>query len=485
MLNPAALLEAVRRDFHGLDTRYPDAQGVARRRHYLDSAATTLMMGAANAVAQRYLAHYGSPHTSAHHAAQAAGATLDWARAAVLRFLSAPETDYACVFHGSGATAVLNRAARLLGRLRPERRVVLASLMEHHSNDLPHRSHGAQVRHVRLCPISGCIDLDDLERHLIAAPGQVNYVALTAASNVTGVVNPLAAAAELAHRHGALLVVDAAQAAAHMPLVLDGHDHRPDVLALSGHKIYAPGSPGVLVARRSLLQAAGPDEIGGGVVDDVGLDHYTLRADVPEREQAGTPDVLGALTLASALDVLGAIGMERIAAHEVLLLRQGQERLAQVPGVRLYGADASAARISCLSFNLANLPHALVATVLNDHYGIAVRSGCFCAHPYVAALLRDELFDLDVAGLDEAGIEQALAPRRGMVRASVGIYTEADDMEALADALADIGRRRDARLAGYRVLPDGRYRHGSAAAPLCEPAALLGQYLQGLTEQAA
>ena len=160
---------------------------------------------------------------------------------------------------GSGVTAGMNKIAQTLKRLRPERDMVLVSMMEHHSNDLPHRKHGGHVIHI---PVDtheskmGCVDMELLEHYLREYEGRVNYVSITGISNVTGIINPINEVAKLAHHYGAYIVVDAAQMAAHVPIHMSGNknpDMDVDALIFSGHKTYAPGSPGVVVARKDLI----------------------------------------------------------------------------------------------------------------------------------------------------------------------------------------------------------------------------------------
>ena len=159
-------------------------------------------------------------------------------------------------FSGSGTTSGMNRIARTLNQYRPSKDMVLVSIMEHHSNDLPHRKHG-EVMHI---PVDtheskmGCIDINLLEKYLIKYSNRVNYVSVTGISNVTGIINPINDVAKQAHKYGAYIIVDAAQLAAHVPIRMSGFsdpDMNIDALVFSGHKTYAPGSPGVVIAKKS------------------------------------------------------------------------------------------------------------------------------------------------------------------------------------------------------------------------------------------
>ena len=459
---------SIQKRFIGLDTEYPRASGGRARRHYLDSAASSLMLQPAWETADAFLRHYSNTHSLLHFGARIATHAYLWAHGRVLAFVGADPRRYTCTFAGSGSTAGFNRLARGLALLRPERPVVLVSDMEHHSNDLPHRKHGEHIEHIPLtgtAPAFGALDLAALKRLLEQHRGRVRYVAVTAASNVTGIVNPLRAIAELVHAHGAWLLVDGAQLIAHAPVrMADGIDF----LVFSGHKIYAPGSPGVIVGERALLAQVEPDEVGGGMVDDVSFDDYTVTEQFPEREEAGTPNIVGAVLLGAALETLMQVGMEAVHAREQALLAPLMDALAARPGVRVYGDTdlARSPRVATIAFNLAGLDHALVAAVLNDYFGVAVRNACFCAHPYVREMLKPELWEAD-AGIDvqtEAGLA-ALELRKGMVRASLGLYTVREDLDALLAGIDALLADPEGFRARYEEADDGLYRHRSFSVP--------------------
>lgn len=457
--------------FLGLDTRYHLADGRETRRHYLDSAASTLPMNCARQVAGELLRHYANTHSQAHFSAQIVNHADEWAHRQVLNFIRPTHSGrHVAGFTGAGSTAVFNRLARVLAARRPERNLVLVSLMEHHANDLPHRKHAGQVMHIPLtgnAPALGTVDLIALERLLEQYRGRVNYVAVSAASNVTGIVNPVHDIAELAHAHGAWVVVDASQSLAHAPLVLSdtgATERELDAIAFSGHKLYAPGSPGVMIVRRALLEDQEPDELGGGMVDDVSVSGYQITDRFPDREEAGTPNIPGAVQLGAALNVLQRIGMAQIHAAEQQLLRHLLAGLSAIPGVRIYGdldMDRTP-RLGVVSFNLAGLEHGLVAAVLNDYHNVAVRNGCFCAHPYVRELLKPELWTLDFDP-DTADAEALIQPWRGMVRASLGLYSTDEDIEALLTGVRDLLAHPDHYRAQYQVDNDGNFHHRTFA----------------------
>jgi selenocysteine lyase/cysteine desulfurase len=484
-------ISSLQHRFIGLDTEYPLADGRRARRHYLDSAASSLMLEPAWATADAFLRHYANTHSLLHFGARIATHAYLWAHGRVLAFVGADPSRHTCAFVGSGSTAGFNRLARGLGRLRPERPVVLVSDMEHHSNDLPHRKHAERVEHVPLSggsPAFGALDLEALRGALEQHRGRVRYVAVTAASNVTGIINPLRAIADLAHAHGAWVLVDGAQRIAHAPVRMDDGI---DFLVFSGHKVYAPGSPGVIVGARALLSQVEPDEVGGGMVDDVSFQDYAVTERFPEREEAGTPNIVGAVLLGAALEALMQVGLDAVQAHEQALLARLMAALRARAGVRVYGDTdlARAPRVGTIAFNLEGLDHALVAAVLNDYFGVAVRNACFCAHPYVREMLKPELWEADeeVDVEDERGLA-ALELRKGMVRASLGLYTVPEDIDALLAGIDALLADPQGFRARYELADDGVFRHRSFAVPvrtLFDPAAELMRRLRACSGQAA
>ncbi len=472
-MNRTNLLELLQTDFIGLDTPYRLADGRITRRHYLDSAASTLALRPARQLADELLRHYANTHSQAHFSARIANRAYAWAHQQVLDLVQADPHRYAAFFAGSGCTGPLNRLARTLAAQRPERDVALVSLLEHHANDLPHRKQAATVRHIPLtgvAPHLGAVDLAALERLLEQQRGRVNYVAIAAASNVTGIRNPIYEIAALAHAHDAWIVVDASQALAHAPLTMSdtgAPERELDAVVFSGHKLYAPGSPGAAIVRKSLLEGREPDEVGGGMVEDVQLSGYQISGQFPDREEAGTPNIIGAVQLGAALHLLRQAGMTQIHATEQDLLLSLITGLTAMPGVRIYGDPDldRTPRLGTVAFNVDGLEHGLVAAVLNDYFNVAVRNGCFCAHPYVRELLKPELWALDFDPDSAEGVA-LLKQRQGMVRASLGLYSNPEDLAALLAGLRDLIARTDYYRAQYRADADGNFQHHAFGATM-------------------
>lgn len=464
----AALLEKLRRDAIGLNTSYTLANGERTRRIYLDSTASTLRLKVVQEVLDRYLPYYSNTHSVMHFGAKLSTHEYHWVHDMVLAFVHADPEIYTTFFLGSGTTAAMNRVARTLREKRPERDVVLTSIMEHHSNDLPHRKHFREVVHVpaQMAAHSlGCVDLDRMEQALNEHKGRVNYISLTGVSNVTGIINPIHEVAEMAHRHGALIVIDAAQMAAHMPIRMSGHANAArnlDVVVFSGHKIYAPGSPGVVITRKDLFADIEPQEVGGGMVDTVWVNRYTISKNFPDREEAGTPNIVGTIALGAALYALHKVGMEVIAEDETRLINYALAKMSEVRNLIIYGETDPklCQRTGAISFNLRDFDHSLTAAVLNDYFNLSVRNECFCAHPYVREMVTlslaeeaEQLSDEELANLAEL--------HRGMVRASFGIYNTEKDVDALVAALHHISANRESYQPLYHRVASGDYIHNT------------------------
>jgi selenocysteine lyase/cysteine desulfurase len=356
---------------------------------------------------------------------QVSTAAFEDARASVAEFVGGHDHD-AVVFVRNTTEAI-----NVLSAALPEGTRVLSSAVEHHSNMLPWRRHD-----LRLLPFPGSADelLDACERALREARPRIDLVAITGASNVSGEVWPVAEIAQIAHAHGAQLFVDAAQLAPHRHIDMAGAGI--DFLALSGHKLYAPFGAGALVGDRRALEQGEPLLHGGGAIELVTLDEVVW-AGAPERHEAGSPNVVGAVALAAACRALLDLGMDTVAAHERTLSAHLWGALAGIPGLRrltLWPDDVD--RVGVATFILDGYRHPLLAAILSAEYAIGVRHGCFCAHPLIARLL----------GLPDDEVERLAAELRagqhvalpGAVRASLGLGTTTHDVDRLIDALREI-----------------------------------------------
>ncbi len=369
----------------GIDQPVPLLDGRFAPYVNLDNAASTPPFRSVVDAIDQFLPFYSGVHRGTGYKSRLSTATFERARELVGEFLGAdPERDV--VVFTKNTTEAINKLARALPVDTDS--VVLTSMLEHHSNDLPWRARLRTV-HVGVCP-DGTLDVDDFDRRLTEHSGRIALFAVSGASNVTGVVQPVHELATRVHAAGGRILVDAAQLAPHRPIVMQAHDDpgHLDFIALSAHKMYAPYGAGVLVGPRCAFGPT-PDQTGGGTVNAVTTDTVAW-ADLPDREEAGSPNVLGAIALAAATRALTEIGLDRIAAHESELTRYAIERLAEVPGLRIHGpTDTSGptAKLGVIPFTIDKIDHTLIAAVLGYEHGVGVRSGCFCAHPYVAHLL--------------------------------------------------------------------------------------------------
>jgi len=461
-------IEKIRRTTVGIDLEHLLASGEKSRRIYLDSTASTLQLGVVRDIIEQYTPYYSNTHTTVHFNARISTREYEWAHQQSLTFAHADPEKYGCFFVGSGTTGGIHRIARTLCIRRPERDIVVTSIMEHHSNDLPHRKHFNKFVHVPVVVTEqgmGAIDLDALKKTLDQYGSRVNYVAVTGVSNVTGIVNPIHEVAEMAHECGALILVDAAQMAAHLPIRMSGHENpvrNIDLLAMSGHKIYAPSSPGVVITRKELFSDVEPDEVGGGMVGDVYTEDYLYTGNFPDREEAGTPNIVGAIALATSLYTLQSIGMTKISDHETGIINYAIDRLGKIDDVVIYGHHDTEKyrRAGAVSINIRGLHHSLTAAILNDYFNIAVRNACFCAHPYVREMISEDLGE-QMEGLTNEELEALAELHRGMVRCSFGIYNTGQDIDILAGALEEIVRNKDYYMVKYRENDCGDYIHES------------------------
>ena len=313
---------------------------------------------------------------------------------------------------------------------------MLSTIVEHHANMLPWR----RLARVELLDAPASPDqlLDDMRRALENRHRPIGIVAITGASNVTGEVFPIAEIGRLAHEHGALLAVDAAQLAPHR--AIDMVAMGIDFLSLSGHKMYAPFGGGALIAPSAVLADAEPMLAGGGAVTYVTTDDVQW-APLPDRHEAGSPNVIGAVALGAACTVLSRTGMGPIGAHERRLLAYLDGQLDDLPHLhrlRLWdGPDDD--RLGVSTFTVDGMHHALVASVLSAEYGVGVRHGCFCAHPYITYLLG--------VSIDQAHTIRERLRRGehheipGAIRASFGIGTTVEHIDRFVSALHAISTK--------------------------------------------
>ncbi|GAA4713213.1 cysteine desulfurase [Brevibacillus fulvus] len=342
---------------------------------YLDSSATSQKPVQVIEAVNKYYREYNSNvHRGVHTLGTKATDGYEGAREKVRQYINAKEA--AEVVFTRGTTSAINLVAHgfVRGLLRPGDEIV-TTVAEHHSNFIPWqqaaKATGATFKFIPLAE-DGTVTLEAVKETIT---DNTKFVAIHHISNVLGDVVPIKEIAEIAHQHGAFLLVDGAQSAPHKPI--DVQDLNCDFYCFSGHKMCGPTGIGVLYGKRDLLERVEPVEFGGEMIDFVDLYDSTWK-ELPWRFEGGTPIIAGAIGLGAAIDFLSEIGLEQIEAYEKKLVAYAIEQMKQIEGLTIYGPTSN--RSSLITFNLADLhPHDL-ATVL-DSYGIAVRAGHHCAQP--------------------------------------------------------------------------------------------------------
>lgn len=377
---------------------------------YLDSAASSQKPASVIEAIQRYYeTSHANVHRSIHTLGEEATELYEGARDAVRAFIGARGREE--IVFTRGTTESINLVAQAVGRTLGPGDEILVTELEHHSNLVPWqmvcRDRGTVLRAVPVLP-DGYLDLDAYARLL--SP-RTRVVALAHVSNVLGTINPVARMVEQAHRVGALVLLDGAQAVPHLPV--DVAALGADFYAFSGHKMLGPTGIGVLHGRREVLERLEPAWGGGEMIKEVWIDRAQWN-DLPWRFEPGTPPIAGAVGLHAAVEYLSKLGMAQVSAHEQALTALTVEALGRIPGVSLYGPANPEMKGAVVAFNVEGIhPHDGAAAL--DLHGIAVRAGHHCAQPLMKRL----------------GIV-------GTLRASFSVYSTALDVQRLADGVAGI-----------------------------------------------
>jgi cysteine desulfurase/selenocysteine lyase len=396
----------IRRDFPAL---HQEVNG--RPLVYLDSAATSQKPQPVLDVQEAYyLRDNANVHRGIHELSRRATVAYEEARGKVARWIGAAEA--AEVIWTRGTTEAINLVAHAWGldNVSSDDEILLTT-MEHHSNLVPWqllaRRTGARLRYVELDD-HGRLVLDDLDSILTE---RTKLVAVSHVSNALGTINPVRTIVDAAKRSGALVLVDGAQGVVHT--AVDVQALGADFYAFSGHKMCGPTGIGALWARRELLESMEPYQGGGEMIHTVERDMSTW-AELPHKFEAGTPNIAGAVAMGAAVDYLAGIGMDSIMDHERGLTVYAMERLASLPGIRIYGPDSHEERSAVISFTLGDAHPHDISTIL-DSEGIAVRAGHHCAQLVMSHF----------------GVSAT-------ARASLYLYNTTDDIDRLVDGLRSV-----------------------------------------------
>ncbi|MGX7704939.1 family 2A encapsulin nanocompartment cargo protein cysteine desulfurase [Methylobacterium sp. Gmos1] len=400
-------VERVRRDFPALH------QGVnGHRLVWLDNAATTHKpQSVIDATSDFYGHHNSNIHRAAHTLAARATDLFEGGREKTRRFLNAPSKDDIVFLRGT--TEGINLVANSYGRahIGPGDEIIVSTI-EHHANIVPWQllAQGTGAT-IRVIPVNDRGEII-FEQYAALLSGRTKIVSVTHVANALGTVNPIGEIIALAHAYGVPVLVDAAQSTPHIPIDVQALD--ADFLVFSGHKVFGPTGIGALYGKSHLLEQMPPWQGGGHMIEDVTFTR-TVYKGAPEKFEAGTPDIAGAVGLGAALDYLEGVGLPGIAAYEHDLLDYAQEGLSEVKGLRLIGTAREKA--SVMSFVIDGYENETVAHHL-DRHGIAVRSGHHCALP----------------ALRRFGVDQS-------IRASLAFYNTREDVDVFLKALHTLPRR--------------------------------------------
>lgn len=376
---------------------------------YLDNAATTQKPQCViDSISDAYCNVNANVHRGIHFLSQQATDMMEAAREKVRAFIGAESTQE--VIFTRGTTESFNLLASSFSQtfLKKSDEIIISG-MEHHSNIVPWQMQAERIGFsIKVIPVldNGELDMDALKGMI---SDRTRLISVTHVSNVLGTVNPVREIIGLAHSHGIPVAVDGAQSVPHMKI--DVHDMDADFYAFSGHKIYGPTGIGVLYGRRELLEQMPPYQGGGEMIKRVTFERTTYN-ELPFKFEAGTPDYVGSIALARALDYVGGIGLDNIADYEHTLCDYAVERLSSIPGMRFIGRSAS--RSGVVSFLVGDIHPSDMGTLL-DRLGIAVRTGHHCAEPL----------------MQRFGIP-------GTVRASFSFYNTKTEIDSLADGILRI-----------------------------------------------
>jgi len=439
MLQPSltsqSLTDQLRNEIVGIDQQVPLLDGSFTTYTNLDNSASTPAFQRVKQKTDELYNWYSSVHRGSGFKSLLCTHLYDEAREVVLSFVDAdPESE--CVIFCKNTTEAINQLASIFPFQPGD--MVLTTGMEHHSDDLPWRAR-TQVIYANVLD-DGSLDMQDFAEKLERNAGKIKLVAVTGASNVSGFMPPIYDIAEMAHRYGAKLLADCAQLFPHRKIHVGPADspRHLDFIAFSAHKVYAPLGSGGLIGPKEFFNSLDPVIRGGGTVEIVTLKEVIWNSS-PERNEAGSPNVIGAIALAAALKQLSEVGMDAIAAHEAELTHYALTKLKQLPGITLYGLtnpNHVSDRLGVIPFQVNGLTHGKAAAILGFEGGIGVRNGCFCAHPYILRLLN--VTDEEYKAHHERAIEHNRADLPGLIRISFGCYNNFEDIDRLVTMLERI-----------------------------------------------
>ncbi|MCY6371865.1 aminotransferase class V-fold PLP-dependent enzyme [Clostridium ganghwense] len=419
----------------GMDTKIPLITGEYVTPINFDNAATTPPLFSVMREIMTFSPWYSSIHRGKGYKSILSSNLYEEGRRVIKKFVNADKSKD-IVIYTKNTTESINILSYILCE-EDKKQIVLSTDMEHLANDLPWRDKFT-VDYVKIDKC-GKFYMKDLENKLLKYDGKVKLVTVTGASNVTGYINPIYKIAKLAHKYGAKILVDGAQLVPHMSVDMKPYDspEHIDYLVFSAHKMYAPFGTGVLIGPKETFEKTAPVYKGGGDVRLVS--HQFIEWDSPpSKDEAGTPNIMGVAALTAAIKTLSSIGMNILHEYEYNLINYAINQLKNIPDIELYYYDKKDDnRVSLISFNIKGIHHNLLAVILSNEAGIAVRNGLFCAHPYVEKLLNLSNKDLEYYHNNHD------VPLPGMVRISFGLYNNYNEIDLLIKMLNKIARNKN------------------------------------------
>ncbi len=392
-----------------------------------DNAATTPALRPVMDEVDEKLSMYGSIGRGFSQKSNYSTDLYNETRKKVLDFVGADEENYTC-FYVNNTTDGLNKLASAIIESKDD--VVLTTRIEHHSNDLSWRER-CKVIYAEVDD-KGRVKYEDIEKLL--KENKVDYVSVTAASNVTGYVTDVHRVAKMAHKYGAKIIVDGAQIVSHRSFSMLGktEEENIDFFVFSAHKMYSPYGGGAVVGLTSVLNEHMPEFYGGGIVKIVS-DSDQLYKDAPARYEAGSPNYPGVVGLGKAIDILNEVGFGSIQEHEQKMIRKAMDGLLKYDTAVVYGdTEDISDRVGVVTFNFTDVNSQILAEQLSQVGGVATRRGAFCAHPYVWRLLgvnSEEVIDA------YGSCDSEFTP--GMIRISFGIYNTEEELDEFFKVLPE------------------------------------------------
>lgn len=418
----------------GAKSKVPIANGEYVPSINFDNAATTPPFFSVLKEINSFAPWYSSIHRGAGYKSKLSSNIYDNTRYLVQDFVHSDKDNDVVIFTNN-TTESINLLSYVLSQQADNQNVVLSTWMEHASNDLPWKDRFI-VDYIEIDPL-GRLSIIDLENKLIKYNGTVKLVTVTGAANVTGYINPIHEIAAITHKYGAKIMVDGAQLVPHVPvdmMPINTPQHL-DYLVFSAHKMYAPFGTGVLIGPKIDFEKSKP-LLRGGSTFRLYTHSQIQWIDPPQKDEAGTPNVMGVVALNAAIRTLSDMNMSKIFNYEKALYDYAVECMRNIPGIRFYSDTGKDDTISIIPFNMENIPHQLMSTILADEAGISVRNGFFCAHPYCERLL----------GLSETDMEYYFnninVKLPGMVRVSFGLYNTFDEIDKFINTLLFISQNQ-------------------------------------------